>query len=84
MTVTFAELEKEVFQYSWNDGSNYSFMNTSTFEEVQVTKEDIEFAEFLVEGQEVKLLKFRERIIGVELPNTFEYEVVSIDEQKTR
>lgn len=59
-------------------------MNSRTFEEVQVAKDDIELWEFLVEGQEVKLLKFREKVIGVELPNTFEYEVMTIDETKSR
>lgn len=79
-----AELEKEIYQYSWNDGNNYSFLNANTYEEVQVPKEDLELADFLVSGQEVKLLKFKDKIIGAEMARTQEFEVVSVNEQKTR
>jgi elongation factor P len=83
--VELAELEREVCQYSWSDGSMFSFLHSTTFEEIQLSKEDIGTdCEFLVEGQEVKVAKFREKIIGVELPKTYEYEVLSIDPQKTR
>lgn len=59
------------------------FMNSSTFEEVRLAKGTVENSQFLVEGQEVMLLKFRDAVIGVELPQIFEYKVVSIDETKT-
>ncbi len=80
-----AEMEKEHYSYSWTDGNgNYTFMHSATFEEVQVPREDLEFADFLLEGLECKLLKFKGKVIGAELPRTYEYEVVKIDAQKTR
>jgi elongation factor P len=78
--VELADLEREVYQYSWNDGNIYVFLNTVTFEEVQLLKSDVDKCEYLIEGQEVKLLKFRDRVIGVELPNTSEYVVKAIND----
>jgi elongation factor P len=69
-------MNKEAYQYSWTDGENYSFMHCDTFEEVQVPKEEIEDYEWLLEGQKVKLVKFNNKVIGVELPVLETYEVV--------
>lgn len=76
-------MEKETFHYTWSDGERFSFMNSTTFEEVQLNKEDISDWEFLVEGQEVKILKFHDQLIGVDLPKTYDYEVLKIDPQRT-
>jgi len=55
-------------------------MNNETFEEVRVPVDDVDNKAFLVEGQNVKLLKFRDNVIGVELPNIYEYTVVKVDD----
>eukprot|EP01039_Chlorochromonas_danica_P009446 gene9446-10436_t len=81
--VESADLEKEVCQYTWTDGNLFCFLNSKTFEEVQVAKDVVDNAQFLIEGQEVKLLKFRDQFIGVELPKIVECKVVKIDSQKT-
>ncbi|RYG69885.1 hypothetical protein EON64_01605 [archaeon] len=36
--VEAAEMEKEVCQYSWNNGEIFSFLNAQTFEEVLVSR----------------------------------------------
>lgn len=77
-------MEKEQYTYSWTDGNNYMFLHSSTFEEVQVPREDLEYADFLLEGLECKLMKFKGKVIGAELPRSYEFEVVKIDQQKTR
>lgn len=75
-----ANLETEVYQYSWNDGNIWSFLNVTTFEEAQVSKDCMDpAAQFLVEGLEVRLMKFQGNVIGVELPRICEFDVVSID-----
>jgi elongation factor P len=73
--VEHADMEREKYQYSWNDGNLYVFINTVSFEEVQLLKEDVDKAEFLVEGQEVMLLMFNDAVMGVELPLTLEYAI---------
>lgn len=82
--VEYAELEKEEVQYNWNDGSNFHFMNLKTFEEISLSKEDCVDWEFLSDGLEVKLQKFRDQVIGVELPKVCEFVVHTTDVQKTR
>ena len=62
--IPIIELEKEVAQYSWLDDKSYVFMNNETFEEVRVPVDDVDNKAFLVEGQNVKLLKFRDNVIG--------------------
>lgn len=80
--VEMAAMEKEPAHFSWADSNSCMFMNTETFEEVRVPKEDIDNMEFLFEGLEVKLVKFRDSVIGVELPNVVVYDVVSVDDTK--
>ena len=70
-------------QYSWRDGDEFVFMNPRSFEEVRVPKDDIENFLFLSEGQDVKLMKFDGKIIGVELPLVSEFVVTSVDGSKT-
>jgi elongation factor P len=82
-SVESADLEKEVCQYTWNDGHTYCFLKSESFEEVQVERSAVDSPQFFIEGQEVKLLKFNAKIIGVELPKICEYEVLQIDQQKT-
>jgi hypothetical protein len=43
---------------------------------------EVENGAFLLSGLEVKLLKFKDGVIGVELPVVQEYTVVSVDEAK--
>jgi len=81
--VEHADLEKEAVQYSWSDGQDFIFMN-SLFEEVRLSKESVDKqGQFLLEGQEVKLLKFKDAVIGLELPTICEYTVESLDESKS-
>mmetsp|Transcript_1651 Transcript_1651/g.2309 ORF Transcript_1651/g.2309 Transcript_1651/m.2309 type:complete len:83 (+) Transcript_1651:130-378(+) len=60
-------------------------MHHETFEEMQVQKDIIEHWDFLVDSEdmEVKLLSFNGRVIGVELPNTYDYEVVKVNTDKS-
>lgn len=69
--------------YSWCDGNEYIFMNTTTFEEVRVNKDIVDKSQFLVEGQEVKLMRYGEDVISVELPVVTEFTIVAIDPSNT-
>lgn len=71
-------------QYNWNDGSNFYFMNLSTFEEFSLPKEECPDWEFFSEGQEVTMRKFKDEVISVSLPKVCEFTVLTIDETRTR
>jgi elongation factor P len=80
-TVEHADMERQVVQYSWADASDDSlvFLNTETFEEVRVAKAIVDNAHWLVEGQLAKVLRFRDTVLGVEIPVISEYSVVAVD-----
>ena len=81
--IELAEMEKETVQYSWEDTDELVFMDTKSFEEVRLLKNDVkEEAKYITEGLEVKLQKFQGRCIGIELPNLVAIKVVSIEDPR--
>eukprot|EP01036_Dinobryon_divergens_P039586 gene39586-52207_t len=83
--VEIADLEKIKYTYIYRVNNNFSFMHPKTFEEIQVSKEDIDDWQFLVDGEEmeVKLVFFNGKVIGAELPIKYDYEVTALDENKS-
>ena len=69
-----AIVEKLDLQYLYKSGENYAMMDAASYEQMELTKEQIgSAAEFLKEGLEnIVILKFQGRIIGCELPNAVE------------
>ncbi len=72
--VPSAIIEKSEMQYLYKSGDNFAMMDSQNFEQIELSKEQIgDVSEFLKEGLEnITVLKYQERIIGVELPNTVE------------
>jgi elongation factor P len=81
--VEIANMDISTAQFSWDDGVELVFLDTSTFDEIRVGKGDIDNAKFLVEGSEARLIRFRNKVIGVDLPKVCEFEVVSVDSSAT-
>lgn len=78
-TVEIADMESIIATYSWTDGNNYMFMNSETYEEIPIAREDVDQPDWLDEGLEVKLSVFNNKIISVLLPNSHVYTVSKID-----
>jgi elongation factor P len=76
--VPTANIEKTECQYLFKSGDNYTMMDTTNFEQFEMTAKQIgDAVEFMKEGLEgISVMKFEERIIGCELPNTVELEIV--------
>jgi len=72
--VASAVVEKSAMQYLYKAGEKYAMMCAETYEQIELEKGQIgPAAEFLIEGLEnITVLKYDGRIIGVELPNTVE------------
>jgi elongation factor P len=72
-----AIVEKSDMQYLYKAGDKFAMMDSVSYEQIEMDEKSIGSpAEFLKEGLEgITVLKFEERIIGVELPNTVELEV---------
>ncbi|MCF8068771.1 MAG: elongation factor P [Desulfobacterales bacterium] len=75
-----ANLEEVEMEYLYADGDTYCFMNTSTYEQEFITKEQLGDALGLLKENIVcNVLLFDGRAIGVTLPNFIELEVTNAD-----
>ncbi len=71
-----AEIIKEEMQYLYNDGEFYYFMNTETYEQIQLTKEQLGDAlKFIKENMNVTTLTYKDKVFAVEPPIFVELEV---------
>ena len=75
-----AYVDRRVMQYSYSEGDLKYFMDVETYEMVPIDSKVIgPNVRFLKEEMEVKVLSYKEKIFGVELPNFVELEVTSTD-----
>jgi elongation factor P len=75
-----ADVEERTMQYLYNDGSFYTFMDQKTYEQFQLSAEQIGDAKnFLTDNLDVEVLLFQDRPIGVTLPNFVTLQVTKAD-----
>lgn len=75
-----AMVETREMQYLYESGGEYVFMDNETYEQISLTKEQLEYElNFLQENMNVQIVNFKGETIGVQLPNTVELEVVQTD-----
>jgi len=71
------DIEEQEIQYLYGDGQNYHFMNTSNYEQIEMSAEAVgEASSFLTENLVVNVLLFQGRPIGLTLPNFVELKIV--------
>ncbi len=69
-TIPRANVEECNMQYLYNDGEYWFFMNTETYDQVQIPQDNLDDAwKYLTENLEVSVLFWNERAISVDLPN---------------
>ncbi|SEP59452.1 translation elongation factor P (EF-P) [Faunimonas pinastri] len=67
--VELTEIEKRDFQYLYTEGDQLVFMNTETYEQINLAADFVgERAAFLQDGMQVMLEMHGERPIGISLP----------------
>lgn len=72
-----ARIERKNMQYLYHDGSNYVFMDNETFEQVELTEEQVsEVIKYVRENDSVDVRFFLGKVIDVEAPNFVELEIV--------
>lgn len=75
-----ADVEERTMTYVYQDGENYVFMDTQTYDQTPFTPEQVGDArKFLKENLEVHVVLWRGRPIGVELPSFIEAAVTRCD-----
>ena len=73
-------IESSEAQYLYNDGELYYFMDNETYEQVPLNRPMVEDAiPFMKEGNSVRLRRYEDSVIGVELPITLELKVAETD-----
>ena len=73
-------LEKVTYQYLYDDGQFYVFMNTDTYEQKQLPHAVMEAdAHFLIDNMELELLSYEGEVIDYILPKSMELEVVEAE-----
>ena len=79
-TVEKATLDEMNFNYIYEDEKNYCFMNTKTFEQIEIKKDMIGAkGKLLTENLEVSVNFYNEKPISVNLPNQVNCIVKSTD-----
>ena len=74
--LTPADVESHMMQYLYNDGEDYHFMNTETFDQIGISTEVIaDEARWLVEEMEVEVLFWNGRPVSIDLPNFVELQI---------
>jgi elongation factor P len=67
-------------QYLYKDGDSFVFMDTSTYDQVQIPSDTVgDSAAFMPENLVVEVLFFQERAVGVTLPNFIEQAVMETE-----
>jgi elongation factor P len=78
--VETASVDKRTMQYLYNDGTNYVFMDTADFDQLEVPPEVVgDGVNYLLENQEAIVATNEGRVLFVELPASVEL-IVSFTE----
>jgi len=75
-----AVLEQQSMEFLYADGDEYVFMNSETYEQINLTAELLgENVSYLLPNIQVKVEFFQDQPIGIELPQSVELEVVETE-----
>jgi elongation factor P len=75
-----AILDEVEFEYLYDDGEGYHFMNVETFDQIHLSKEMLgETVDYLIPNVRLKVEFFEGRPIGVVLPDTVDLAVVETE-----
>ena len=73
-------LEKRPYQYLYDDGRFYVFMDVETYEQKQVPHAVMaEHVHYLRDNMELELLSYEGEVIDYDLPKSMEFEVVEAE-----
>ena len=75
-----AMITKQQMQYLYANGDDFNFMNMDTYEQIDLTKDQIgDDAKFLKEGINVYITFYEGEMLGLELPDKIEYTVAKTE-----
>ena len=78
--VAKAQIDNRKMQYLYENGGSYVFMDTDTYEQIEIPGEQIQAElKFILENSEVTIIMYGAEILGIDLPNTVVLTVAETD-----
>ncbi len=75
-----AHIDKKEMQYLYDDGTNLVFMDNSTYEQIEIPKERLEWEmKFMKPNDNVTISMFQTEILGVMLPDKVELQITECE-----
>lgn len=75
-----AHIDRSDMQYLYNDGDFFHFMNTSTFDQIAMSKEAVgDTLKFVNENEMVKMLSYQGDVFAIEPPLFVELEITETE-----
>ena len=75
-----ANINKMNAQYLYNTGDTYFFMNMETYEQLELSKEQIgDATNYLIENMNVYVILYEGELLGIDLPDKVEFTVVETE-----
>ncbi len=75
-----AHVENKEMQYLYASGSEHTFMDTQTFDQITLDADQIEWElKFLKENMNVNIMSYQGEIIGITMPNSVELKVTETE-----
>ena len=72
-----ARVEKSKMNYLYSQGDSYVFMNNETYEQLEIPEDKLaDKVKFLKEGMDIDISTYEGEIIGINLPEKVEYEII--------
>lgn len=76
-----ARVDRLPMQYLYSMGDSYVFMNTETYEQLEISAEKLkDQIKFLKEGLDISITMYEGEILGINLPEKVEYEIIETSE----
>lgn len=71
------KLEEKTMQFLYQDGDTYLFMDTDTYEQIALTKEQVgDSAQWIIDGMNVTVLFHNDKAISVDPPLVVELKII--------
>jgi elongation factor P len=75
-----AHIETKEMQYLYASGDEYTFMDMTTYDQINLNRKQIEYElKFLKENMTVHIIEYKGEMLGINLPNTVVLEVTETE-----
>lgn len=75
-----ANINKQNVQYLYNTGDTYFFMNMDTFEQLELSADQVgDNKNYLIENMNVYVILYEGELLGIDLPDKVEFTIVETE-----